>query len=199
MMFGELAEARAMFQDVLEWFDAVGTYRAIYAENNLGIISLAEGRYDEAERRFRRVTATPPSPFERISAECQLAVLRVLQDDPGGVDAIEALVPEVCARAEAFTREMVFHNLGWAQMRMGRLDEAARSLPRALPEHSRPASHLETGRVHTLLKRLSEAGVRVAPDVRASAEAGLLERTGLRERWWYTAMEYKTNDLWCWE
>ncbi len=199
MMFGELAEARAMFQDVLEWFDAVGTYRAIFAENNLGIISLAEGRYDEAERRFRRVAATPASPFERISADCQLAVLRVLQDDPGGVDAIEALVPEVLARAEAFTREMVFHNLGWGQIRIGRLDEAARNLLRALPEHSRPGSDLETGRVHTLLKRLANAGVRLTPDVRASPEAGLLERTGRRERWWYTAMDYKSNDLWCWE
>src|ERR1700688_1136231 len=114
LLKGDLAQASEYFQETLQQFETLGTYRVSYPLNNLGLVALLRDDYDAARAHFKKVTALPVPQFDRLSAKCHLAVLECLEGRPDkAIPVFEALYEEARHLSEVILWDIISHDLAW--------------------------------------------------------------------------------------
>lgn len=147
--------------------DAAGAYREVllldpdnkFAHYNLGLIAHTQGRSDEAESRYRQALTTDPV-YE--PALFNLAILRYEADDYA--EAVELYQLVLSASPDNAKAHL---NLGYALRDLGRDDEAARELARAISlDPTLRAGVLEAGSGNS-----EEAGTTTTTTTTAAAQS----------------------------
>jgi tetratricopeptide (TPR) repeat protein len=196
LFMGDLDRAAHLFEECLEAFERTGSYRSAYPMNNLGIVRMLQGRYDAADERFRAVREAPMSEFDRVSAECHLAVTQVLRGNvKAGVKELRLLVRNEDVQADRIMGELVGHNLGWALGLEGNVAEAEHYLRTSVPTRPHLWRDLKVASTARLLRRM---GCALDSDALRQNE-DLLSRSGRKDKWLFERFDFWISEVWFWE
>lgn len=196
LLFGELDTAATLFLQCQAAFEEIGSYRSAYPTNNIGVIELLRGRYHEADIRFRAVREAPLSEFDRVSAECHLALTQVLRGNvQRGLAELIDLRQDPYVDTEPILRELVGHNVGWALYIAGNYREAEHHLRESVP--SRPHLWREL-KVSNAARLLRQVGARLETPALVAHE-GLLSSSGRRDKWIFERYDFRVSEVWFWE
>jgi tetratricopeptide (TPR) repeat protein len=196
LLMGELERAGELFRECRDALEGFGTYRAAYPTNNLALVEMLSGRYGEAETLFHAAREAPMSEFDRVSADCHLAVIEVLRGEvETGALALARLYNEALVESERILSEVVGHNLGWARLLEGRTAEAERLLRVSAPTRPHLWLDFKIASTERLLYRIQRTRDSTLP---AEVET-LVERSGRRDRWTFERFDFWISELWFWE
>lgn len=196
LLMGELDRAALLFSECLQAFERTGSYRSAYPGNNLGIVRMLQGRYDEADERFHAVREAPMSEFDRVSAECHLALTRVLRGDvESGSRTLQALVEDACVDSELVLKELIAHNLGWVLGLRGEDAEAEYYLRTSVPTRPHLWREMKIASTARLLRRM---GRDLGSECLRENE-DLLSTSGRKDKWLFERFDFWISEVWFWE
>jgi len=195
LLLGELRSAEVYFRQALAEFDRMGTYRITYPLNNLGLVKLFQGDFDQAKELFEQVKAIARVDFDRMSAICHLAVIDCLSGQPeNAIPNLEMLCEKTHGMSEAILVELIFHNLAWAYSLAGDYEKALQCFQTS-PDVAKDlwSDFRSARRARMVANLVRKIGTEVGYD------DSILDRTGRRDSWSFKKLDYEVNDIWCWE
>jgi tetratricopeptide (TPR) repeat protein len=196
LLMGDLDRAAHLFKECLNAFERTGSYRCAYPMNNLGIVHLLQGRYDEADERFQSVREAPLSDFDRISADCHLALTQVLRGQvEAGTRILYEFMRDEAVSTDPILRELVAHNLGWALSRGGDLVKAEHYLLISVPTRPHLWREMKIANTARLLRRM---GCALSSDALRQNE-DLLDKSGRKDKWLFEQFDFWISEVWFWE
>lgn len=200
LLRGNLDRAELNFNESLQHFEMIGTYRVSYPLNNLGLVALLRGDYDTAKTMFGRVNSMAVPQFDRLSARCHLALLDCLEGRPEmGVLSLERLLDEARHLSEVILWDIIGHDLAWAYRIAGRLRESLDQLIARPPIPKDLWSDFRLARRERMIAELEAMLASGRAEVTPSERGSHLATSGRSDAWRFKNLEFELNDLWFWE
>jgi tetratricopeptide (TPR) repeat protein len=194
LLLGELELSESYFREALDEFYKMGTYRVSYTLNNLGLIKMFQGNFDEARDLFNQVRAISRVDYDRMSAGCHLAIIDCLSGTPEkAIPQLEAIWCRARGMSEILLTELICHNLAWAYSLAGDYSKALNRLQEGPGVRKDLWSDFRSERRQRMMAYLSQG----LPAANRTTE--LTTATGRRSARSFKCFEYDANDLWFWE
>jgi tetratricopeptide (TPR) repeat protein len=195
---GDLVRAKEHYERSDAGLKKLGEYRRDAPLNNIGLVHLAEGRFEQAREFFSTARALCLDAHSRLFIGSNLAVVDAFTDRlAGAIESLESLVRTADAAGDPFYRDCLRHNLANALLEAGRPEEAI-SVATACPTHLSTSDELLVeGKRALLLTRAHEAAGQVIP-AEITEMVARLDRTTKPQAWLYRRPWYYC-DIEFWE
>jgi tetratricopeptide (TPR) repeat protein len=194
----ELARATEHYEKSDAALKKLGEYRRDTPLNNIGVVHLAEGRFEQAREFFSTARVLCLDAHSRLFIGSNMAVVDALTDRLSqAIESLEALVRTADAAGDLFYRDCLRHNLANALLEAGQPEKAI-SVATACPPHLTTSDEiLVEGKRALLLGRAYEAAGRAIPS-EVTEQVTRLDRTTKPHAWLYRLPWYYI-DIEFWE
>lgn len=200
LFLNSLIKAKKYFLESLRFFENASNYRLAYPLNNLSIVEMIKGNLDGALVYIEKAKSCSISDFDLYSAKCNEAIVYILRNEFNmGIKLLSEILMELDDSSEVILKELAHHNLGWANMKIGHLKEAANHLLTSIPKRKHPWLDFKIAKKNRLLQQIMNRGNYFSEDRLNLESIRFLQQSGRKDSGLFLSLDYEFSEVWFWE